>query len=135
MAKLRGAKKAAQDMRKRAALFSGSPPDMFTAVGDEIANNIAENFDKEGWILPWKKRGYGGWPVLDDTGLMRDTSEQSAHTWEHRKGFHANRILTTPYSIYHQYKSILPLRPFIWLSSAHLQRIYDIFSKAFLKGK
>ncbi len=97
--------KLLQEIRKELRGESGK---LYQDLGQHVHDSIDRNFSAEGRPA-WRPRVTGGdWPILDKTGQMKDSAEQSAlRPWRHRDAIHDLDIHTPHYGEYHQHTGIL----------------------------
>lgn len=135
MAKITGLTKARKKMKARADAFSGRDPKIYTGISADSAESIKKNFNSQGRPA-WKKRGgtYSH-PILDKTGLTRDSAEDSVKMWYFAGHEYTMKVLSTSYAPFHQYgTSKLPVRAFVVFQRAELKKMQERFTKAFIKG-
>ncbi len=118
--------------------LAGSQGTVYKDIGEIMGDSIDANFNAEGRPKWPPRKGNYSHPILDRTGLMRDTAEMTARegTWTHSQGDHELKIMSTEYAKYHQYAKPggLPVRKFVWVLTAEVQKIWDRLRRVFTRG-
>jgi len=137
---IKGFRAAARRMKKRAEAFSGGKP--YSDTGSIASRSIAKNVNVGGRPKWQKRKGNYSHPILDKTGTMRDSAEDTATKWQHQSVWHNLHILGPKYGVYHQYTGIRTkigghiqkvVRKYVVFQKSELREIREAFSKAFHK--
>lgn len=131
---IKGLNKARKDMQARAKTFSSKSPTAYDDVSKLAAQSIGKNFDAGG-RPKWPKRKHKySWPILVKTGDMKKGALETSKTWEHGTRWHINKIKSTFYGIFHQYGTKnLPVRKFALFQNDEIEKMRNVFRKAFLR--
>ncbi len=103
-----GFKEGSQILRTIQGDLRGESGKLYQDLGRHVHGSIDRNFAAEGRPA-WRPRVTGGeWPILDKTGRMKDSAEQSAlQPWRQSRGDHDLDIYTPGYGEMHQHKGIM----------------------------
>lgn len=91
-------------MQERAKAFKGGEP--YTQVGQIASKSIAQNVERGGRPKWRKRKGSYSHPILDKTGSMRDSGEDTATHWTQSGNVHTNEIKGPDYGLIHQYTGV-----------------------------
>lgn len=138
MIRTRGFQEAIKKMKKRSKAFKNGQP--YTTVGRIASKSIATNVNRGGRPKWTPRKYFYEHPILDKTGLMRDTAEQSALKWKHHGQRHRNEIRGPEYGLVHQYTGVKTflggitqfiVRKYIVFHQKDLRDMAEAFNKAF----
>lgn len=123
--KTKGFQKAIKDMKARSRAFSGGKP--YEEASEIASKSIKKNVESGGRPKWTKRKGHYSHPILDHTGLMRDSAEHSALKWQHGSKWHVMKITGPDYGLVHQYKGV---KTKVGSSVKHIVRKYVLFQKS-----
>ncbi len=136
---IEGMRRLKRRLRTMEKELAGSQGTVYKDIQETMGESINENFNAEG-RPSWPIRvGTYPHPILDKTGLMRDTAEMSAKDgdWIHASGDHLLKIMSTTYAKYHQnaddHQGSLPVRKFVRMLPSEIKKVWDRLRKVFTR--